>query len=60
MDKEKILHIVKQIVHIEKSLNVTIDKLLDELGITREEVINESSNWSNNRSSNSLGSSVST
>ena len=60
MDKEKILHIVKQIVLIEKSLNVTIDKLLDELGITREEVINESSNWSNNRSSSSSGSSVST
>lgn len=36
----RILHCVKHIVAMEKRLNTSIDELLDELDLTREEVDN--------------------
>jgi hypothetical protein len=39
VDTYKILHICSEIVLAERTLNDAVDKLLVELGVTREEVV---------------------
>ena len=40
-EKNKILHCAKQLVKIEKLFNAEVEKLLNDLGLIREEVHNE-------------------
>ncbi len=40
MTKDQVLHICKDIVQAEKALNDSIDKLLNAVGITREDIHN--------------------
>ena len=43
MDKEKLLHLCKKIIEVEGLLNRLIDNLLEESGLTRQEVQDEHS-----------------
>lgn len=41
MDRARVLHAAKRIVKVEQLFNEEVDELLDALGLTREEVLNE-------------------